>query len=127
LNFEDIDKPIVEINITPFVDILLVLLVIFMVTSSMITQHHLSLDLPGAASSSASQQKFETKIVVDKHLKLKINEQDLNFEEFKNLKMTSPVSLSADKTVPYEILVKIMDILQNQGVQGISLNVIQGK
>ncbi len=93
----------------------------------MITQHHLSLDLPGAASSSASQQKFETKIVVDKHLKLKINEQDLNFEEFKNLKMTSPVSLSADKTVPYEILVKIMDVLQNQGVQGISLNVIQGK
>jgi len=122
------NDPISEINITPFVDVVLVLLVIFMVTAQFIVGQGISLDLPTAKSSTALQKQNHLTVSILKDSTYMLNGKSMTLSEIeafidKNFSDTNLVSvtISADKSVPYNTLVEIMDTLRLQGVSNFAL------
>jgi len=127
--FPDDDDVVASINIVPFVDIVLVLLVIFMLTSSAIVRASIPVDLPSAASAGAT---------VASSLNIVLNAED---ELFLNGKRADEESLgayvaretwkdedlqaviSADKSVNYGRVIKIIDIVKQNGVKTFALNI----
>ena len=126
-------KVLSEINVTPFVDVMLVLLVIFMVTTPILYQG-VNVNLPKASSKPIPSIQNEKKVVVtiDKdgdlyiektqyslsELKLKV--RSLILEDGKNLK-EEQVFLRADSDVPYGSVIKVMSEIKKAGVENLGL------
>lgn len=118
-----------EINVTPLVDVMLVLLIIFMVTAPMM-QEGVSVELPEAkgAPLDKEHQKEEIVIAVSGKGNIFVNEvpvaeTDL-VEKIKAATQGTPtreVYLRADKTVPYGTVVRIMGALKNAGVANLGM------
>jgi biopolymer transport protein TolR len=125
-------RTINEINMVPFIDVMLVLLIIFMVSAPLITTG--VVDLP-TVGKSRQQPTHVIEVVVDKDesLRLRLDNKDVASVEAKALatkvtqlqggKSDTPVVISADKGVKYEVVVKTMDTLQKAGVQRVGLSV----
>jgi len=124
-------RTINEINMVPFIDVMLVLLIIFMVTAPMITPS--VIDLPSVGKA-AKQPDQVIQIVVQKDGSLEmVNESKtskINFDSLANSvqlaqtgRINSAVVISADRNVKYETVVKVMDTLQQAGVQRVGLSV----
>jgi biopolymer transport protein TolR len=124
-------RTINEINMVPFIDVMLVLLIIFMVTAPMITPS--VVDLPSVGKA-AKQPDQVIQIVVQKDDSLEmVNDsktQKINFDNLANLvrvaqtgQANSAVVISADRNVKYETVVKVMDTLQRAGIQRVGLSV----
>jgi biopolymer transport protein TolR len=124
-------RTINEINMVPFIDVMLVLLIIFMVTAPMITPS--MVDLPSVGKA-AKQPDQVIQIVVQKDDSLEmINEsktQKTNLDNLANSvrvaqtgQANSAVVISADRNVKYETVVKVMDTLQRAGIQRVGLSV----
>ena len=133
-------RTISEINMVPFIDVMLVLLIIFMVTAPLITPSMIALPKVGQAS---KQPQSPVRIEIQKDESLQIR--------FKTNAVVSsvggvaaaivggeplvkaegaeavPVVISADKSIKYEIVVKVMDALQKAGVTRVGLSVQTGK
>jgi biopolymer transport protein TolR len=132
-------RTINEINMVPFIDVMLVLLIIFMVTAPLIAPS--VIDLPSVGKA-ARQPDVVIQIIIgkDETLSLKSQEQttpvvmkDLvhavksaqnNAKADKGgASVNSAVVISADRSVKYETVVKVMDVLQRAGVQRVGLSV----
>ena len=124
-------RTINEINMVPFIDVMLVLLIIFMVTAPMITPS--VIDLPSVGKA-AKQPDQVIQIVVQKDKSLEmVNDNKTSKINFDNLANTvqmaqtgqknSAVVISADRNVKYETVVKVMDTLQRSGIQRVGLSV----
>ena len=125
-------RTINEINMVPFIDVMLVLLIIFMVTAPLITTG--VVDLPSVGK---SQQRPEhvVEVVVgsDEKLRLRIDAKDGQPVALRDLarkvldaqagNANTPVVISADRNVKYEAVVKVMDSLQRAGVLRVGLSV----
>ena len=129
-------RTINEINMVPFIDVMLVLLIIFMVTAPLITPS--MIDLPSVGKA-ARQPDQIIQIVIGKNdtLDMKIKDQTTPLT-LKDLAATvkraqgakdsvaaasSAVVISADKNVKYESVVKVMDTLQRAGIARVGLSV----
>jgi biopolymer transport protein TolR len=133
-------RTINEINMVPFIDVMLVLLIIFMVTAPLITPS--MIDLPSIGKA-AKQPDQIIQIIVGKTdgvLELKVDDKTTRLPikdlasavkaaQIKPLKgaagteSNSAVVISADKSVKYESVVKVMDTLQRAGIQRVGLSV----
>jgi biopolymer transport protein TolR len=124
-------RTINEINMVPFIDVMLVLLIIFMVTAPMITPS--VVDLPSVGKA-AKQPDQVIQIVVQKDGSLEIvndaKTSKINFDSLANSvqlaqtgQTSSAVVISADRNVKYEMVVKVMDTLQRAGIQRVGLSV----
>ncbi len=132
-------RTINEINMVPFIDVMLVLLIIFMVTAPLITPSQIALPSVGQA---ARQPDRFVQVLLDKDEQLRvvegrtasaegvpvpINLLALRVRELQGAEGTDPatvpVIISADKTVKYESVVRVMDTLQKAGVQRVGLSV----
>ena len=125
-----------EINMVPFIDVMLVLLIIFMVTAPLITTG--VVDLPSVGSSKAKPQSvIELVVGLDERVKIKVDGQAelqpvtlaqiaTRVKQAQKGVAETPVVISAEKKVPYEAVVKVMDTLQKAGVQRVGLSVKQG-
>ena len=124
-----------EINMVPFIDVMLVLLIIFMVTAPLITTG--VVDLPSVGKSAQRPQSVVEIIVgSDEKLRLKVDKADEQSVLMPQLaarvkaaqagNAEVPVVISADKTVKYEAVVKVMDTLQRAGIKRVGLSVKQG-
>ena len=124
-------RTINEINMVPFIDVMLVLLIIFMVTAPLITPSVIDLPSVGRA---ARQPDQLLQIVVgrDGSLELKgagaasrVTLQGVaSAVKASQAGATNPaVVISADRNVKYEVVVKLMDTLQRAGVQRVGLSV----
>jgi len=122
-------RTINEINMVPFIDVMLVLLIIFMVTAPMITPS--VIDLPSVGKA-AKQPDQVIQIVVQKDGSLEmVNDaktSKINFDSLANSvqlaqtgQTSSAVVISADRNVKYEMVVKVMDTLQRAGIQRVGL------
>ena len=127
-----------EINVVPYIDVMLVLLVIFMVTAPMMPTG--TVELPSVAkSSTAPQQPLEVVIHSEKELafrnravtgggtEVKVS-QDKLVEELLAAQAANPdqpVVISANKNVRYEAVMKIMDLLQRNNISKVGLLVQQ--
>ncbi len=126
-----------EINVVPYIDVMLVLLVIFMVTSPLITPG--VVDLPSVGKSSVAPAtpleviiRADASIVVrDRDAKGAVQEERriakgelaaiVKAKQAKNA--DQPVVISADKSVKYEAVLEVMDELQKQAVKRVGLSV----
>ncbi|MDE3232087.1 MAG: ExbD/TolR family protein [Pseudomonadota bacterium] len=124
-------RTINEINMVPFIDVMLVLLIIFMVTAPMITPS--MVDLPSVGKA-AKQPDQVIQIVVQKDDSLEmVNDsktQKISMDSLANTvrmaqtgQANSAVVISADRNVKYEMVVKVMDTLQRAGIQRVGLSV----
>ena len=123
-----------EINMVPFIDVMLVLLIIFMVTAPLITTG--VVDLPSVGrSSQRPPQVVEVVVGADERLRLRVNQGESTtiglaqlaskVKELQSGNADSAVVISADKSVRYEQVVKVMDALQRAGIQRVGLSVKQ--
>jgi biopolymer transport protein TolR len=122
-----------EINMVPFIDVMLVLLIIFMVTAPLITPS--LIDLPTVGKASRKPDKvIEVLVAKDEGLQLKNGDKTQSMvlkdvaPAVKQAQANEPpgsvaVVISADKNVKYETVVKVMDTLQRAGVQRVGLSV----
>lgn len=116
-----------EINVTPFVDVMLVLLIIFMVAAPMMTQGE-DVKLPQVASGPMSHGEEPFVITVDSQEHVYINDFRLEISELQTklkavLKEQSgrKVYLKADKRVPYGTVVKVMAAVKEAGVDNLGM------
>lgn len=116
-----------EINVTPFVDVMLVLLIIFMVTAPMMVQG-VDVDLPKATSKALKGSEDRLVISIDDDLKVFINEQVVSVE-FLTQKLGAilenfnekNVYLRADKRVPYGVVVNVISKIKKAGVDSLGM------
>ncbi len=124
-------RTISEINMVPFIDVMLVLLIIFMVTAPMITPS--MVDLPSVGKA-AKQPDQVVQVVIKKDERLElISNGKTDSTTLANLAASvkrlvgdganTAVVISADRTVQYENVVKVMDRLQRAGIVRVGLSV----
>ena len=124
-----------EINMVPFIDVMLVLLIIFMVTAPLITTG--VVELPSVGKSTQRPSKvIEIVVGTDEKLRLRVDQQEPSGVALSQLpsrvrtlqdgNADVPVVISADKSVRYESVVRVMDTLQRAGVRRVGLSVKQG-
>src|SRR5258706_16205338 len=106
-NPQDSDEAIIGINVTPLVDITLVLLIIFMATAHIIVHRSMSLNLPKVANSqTVPSQSIQILLEADKSLRLNnqpvtLQELSINLAQMAKLDPGLKVTLSADERVPW--------------------------
>ncbi len=116
-----------EINVTPFVDVMLVLLIIFMVTAPMMIQG-LNVDLPEATAEPLDSEKEHLVITINKGRQVYINDFEVTVEFLREklLKILQgrtdrDVYLKADKSIPYGIVVQVMAEIKGAGVEQLGM------
>ena len=124
-----------EINMVPFIDVMLVLLIIFMISAPLITTGLVELPSVGKAAQ-RPERVVEVVIGADEQLRIRLDggaPQPLSLAQLSaKVKAAqagdarTPVVISADKAVKYEQVVKAMDILQRAGILRVGLAVRQG-
>ena len=127
-------QPMSQINVVPYIDVMLVLLVIFMVTAPMVQTG--SVDLPSVGKSSQPPvAPLEVIIKADASLALRdrakgsaeqvVTRADLasRIKEAQAANPQQAVLIAGDRSVKYESVVKVMDTLQRAGVQRVGLSV----
>ena len=127
-------RTINEINMVPFIDVMLVLLIIFMVTAPLIAPS--MIDLPSVGKAPRQPDRV-IQIIISKNDTLEFKSQlrttpiklaelaaTVKREQIGNGNPTATaVVISADRSVKYESVVKVMDTLQRAGVQRVGLSV----
>ena len=123
-----------EINVVPYIDVMLVLLVIFMVTAPMITPGIIELPSVGRASD-VPLKPVEVQIDESGAMSMRLRDSGNEFESVTEENLVSqvrslitpdtPVVISADGRVPYETVMKIMDQLRSNGISRLGLLVDQ--
>lgn len=117
------DDLISEINVTPFVDVVLVLLVIFMVTAGFIVNKGLKIQLPQAATAEKLNLQRTFNILVSTNGNLFLDGKPTSAEELKATGASAKAKgekvvamISADKGVVYSSVVGVMDALRQVGI-----------
>lgn len=111
-----------EINVTPFVDVMLVLLIIFMVTAPLL-QQGIDVNLPQAKGKELTPTE-RVVITIKKDGKIYLNKTGISINELKS-KLASmsdrDVFLKADKDVPYGIVIEVMGELREIGIEKLGM------
>jgi biopolymer transport protein ExbD len=130
---DDNGRMIVDINVTPLVDITLVLLIIFMVTASYIVSPAIKVDLPKAASGS-DQTKTTLAITIAKDDSVFLNGErssDQKIVDYIHGELPKNPDLqaiiAADKVVSHGDVIHVIDLVKRSGVHRFALNVDPGK
>jgi biopolymer transport protein TolR len=126
-----------EINMVPFIDVMLVLLIIFMVTAPLITPSQI--DLPSVGQASAPPKAF-VQVLINKQEQIRVSEgpggregtvvpMDQLVSQVRQMQAASggdeavPVVIGADKSIKYEKVIQVLDTLQRAGIQRVGLSV----
>jgi biopolymer transport protein TolR len=128
-------RAISEINMVPFIDVMLVLLIIFMVSAPLITTG--IVDLPSVGKAAQRPPKVvELVIGTDERIRLRVDQQEAGTATLAELagrvrdaqggRADVPVVISADRNIRYDTVVRVMDTLQRAGIQRVGLAVRQG-
>ena len=126
-------RPMAEINVVPYIDVMLVLLIIFMVTAPLITQG-VKVDLPQAAAEPLDDEskppmvasinaKGEYFLSTGSDTQEPMTAQDLAVVVAAQLQVDpkTPVIVKADKTIAYSYVVELMVLLQRAGAPSVGL------
>src|SRR5206468_1252510 len=116
-----------QINVTPLVDVMLVLLVIFMVTAP-ILQQGVNVDLPQVAAGPLEGKDEQLVVVITRDGKVQLNDTPLKVDELGQklsaivrLQPDRAIYLRADKNIPYGKVVEVMAAVRNAGVRKLGM------
>lgn len=122
---------IAEINITPFTDVILVLLIIFMITTPLIFQSSIKVNLPEAANASPVKDKSQVYISITNEGLVYLNKDFVSRKALKeniySMHKDNPnlgVVLRADKLVRFKDIVSVLDILTEVGIKNLDIAAI---
>ena len=121
-------KLMVEINITPFTDVVLVLLIIFMIATPFIYQSSMKVQLPQASKSEETSRDVIININAQGQVFLEDAKVDLESLKYKLTAMVrskpdTSVIINGDKNVKYDSVVQVMDVLTRSGVKNPGLGI----
>jgi len=113
-----------EINVTPFVDVMLVLLVIFMVTAPLL-QQGIDVNLPKAKGKDLPPEE-RINLIIKKEGVIYMNDNPVSMTEMRKKleaisKLNPNVFLKADKDVPYGIVVEVMGEIKGKGIEKLGM------
>lgn len=125
----DEDAPIAEINIVPFVDIILVVLIIFMVTTPFIIKPSININLPKAASGSDTAPS-QLNIAIGNSGETLLNGKPTSDEALSEFAKTSLAEnpqvqaiISADKDVAHGRVITVIDIVKSAGISKFAISI----
>jgi biopolymer transport protein ExbD len=121
------DDVVSDINITPLVDVMLVLLIVFIVTAPLLT-NSVKVNLPKAAPTQSTDQNKALVISVKPDGTIFLDKDPVNLETFeqeitqrKNANSKLALNLNADETVPYGTVAKLLASIERVGVEKLSV------
>ena len=116
-------KKRIILNITPLIDVLFILIIFFVVSSTFLEQPGIKLELP-KASSSESQRVEKAVLYITKDAKLFFGEQEVTLESLPGIVKSAmevqaekSLIVNADQQVHHGLVVKVMDIARTNGVE----------
>ena len=128
LNNDNDEVPMAEINVTPLVDVMLVLLIVFMITMPVLT-HSIPLQLPVAAQENQPtppKLKKPVRLAINQNGEYYLDEKLISLDELKDLLQQQHkenpdlvLAIAADKTVKYEYVTDALQSAQQAGVSKI--------
>ncbi len=120
-------RPMGEINVTPLVDVMLVLLIIFMVTAPLI-QQGVPVDLPKTKAPALDVQEDRLTLTLTADKKVYIGKVEVAYGELrdklignKRLQKDKEIYLHADRSLPYGFVVDVMAIMKEAGVENLGM------
>ena len=120
-------EPMSEINVTPFVDVMLVLLIIFMVTAPFM-QMGIEVDLPKAQAQALEPEENNMILSIDAERKIFLGDTEIPREVLeeklranKRLQADKEIFLQADRALSYGYVVDIMAVLKNSGIESLGM------
>lgn len=126
------DDEITGINVTPLVDVMLVLLIIFMVTANYINQQSIKVELPEASTGESQSEAQELNFVLDKNANLFLNGEAVNIEgidqQILDIKAKAKnehlqALISADRETSHGAVIRLIDAVRKNGIHEFALNV----
>jgi biopolymer transport protein TolR len=128
INGNDSGRMVAEINVTPLVDVMLVLLIIFMVTAPMMTQG-IDVKLPESSAPAIQSEEERLVVSVNQDRKIYINDNVVELETLgsrllairENRRDKQGVLLRADEKIPYGYVVQVMSVMRQAGIEQIGM------
>ena len=116
-----------DINVTPLVDVMLVLLIVFMVTAPMLTQG-VDVNLPQANAKALRSDEERLVVTVDANSRIFVGKQPMKFNELSGSlqaivarRADRQVYFRADRAVPYGFVVKVIAEIRNAGIERLGM------
>lgn len=128
VNGNDSGRMVSEINVTPFVDVMLVLLIIFMVTAPMMTQG-IDVKLPESSAPAIQTEEERLVVTVGQDQRIFINDSAVELDSLgsrlvairENRRDRQGVFLRADEKIPYGYVVQVMSVMRQAGIDQIGM------
>lgn len=127
----DADEEITDINVTPFVDVMLVLLVIFMVTANYIVNQSINVNLPDAVTGEVTSSN-NLAFSLDQKSNLYLDGKPIDFSAINGeiirrqmKKENMQAVIAADEKTPHGAVIKLIDTIRKSGITDFSINVEQ--
>jgi len=120
INHKPKEEDFTSIEITPLVDVVFLLLIFFLLTTSYINPS-MELALPEARTAQLEDHVNPYTIEVDAHGSITINREPARLEDIEEIPLESEVLLMEDKTGPYGVFVEILDTLRKTGIEKVSI------
>lgn len=137
MNFKRQKKEELSLNLTPLIDIVFLLLIFFMVSTTFTKENHLSINLPEADGKVSESPKQMVEVLIDKDGQYSINGKSLISNKLITLKQSIekvsegdrslPFIITADAATPHESVVRAMDAAGQLGFSRLSITSKQAK
>ncbi len=121
------NKPMSEINVTPFVDVMLVLLIIFMITAPLLTTG-VSVDLPKTDSQTLPGRDEPITVTINKEGEvflgenlIQVNTLTAKLKAITSIKPSTRIFIKADENISYGQVMNIMSVITNAGYKKVAL------
>lgn len=131
MNFKRQNKETVEVNLTPLIDVVFLLLIFFMVSTTFTKENHLSIDLPEASAELQPVATNRLEIIITASGNYSINDKTLINNQLGTLKRGLvkaangeeglPVTITADANTPHQAVVRAMDAAGQTGFVNLSI------
>ncbi len=122
----------VDINVIPLIDVLLVLLIFFIMSTTFTETQGISIKLPVAASSANEGAPKDLRVTITKYEKIMLGDKPVTLESlpqaFKDALGNAPgnaLVLRADREVPHGLVVRVMDMARNAGIHKLAVATTQ--
>jgi biopolymer transport protein ExbD len=126
MNFRPYSHEDLELNITPLIDVVFLLLIFFMVSTTFDQKSEVNITLPNASKEIAQAKPDAINVAIDAQSRIYVNEKELINSQISTIKEAlydiaadledAPIIISADQETPYQLVIRIMDAARQLGL-----------